>query len=110
MFGRKYTKNILGYLLAPVIIGIIILLMSYPKGFLSIDIITYVIIYSYSLGIPFMIVAYFINWYLDKNIGWLKNPLKRFILNALLEVGWALILILIVHYFFLYKIRGAEGV
>ena len=108
MFGRKYTKNILGYLLAPIIIGIIILLMSYPKGFLSIDIITYVIIYSYSLGIPFMIVAYFINWYLDKNIGWLKNPLKRFILNALLEVGWALILILIVHYFFLYKIRGAE--
>lgn len=107
-FWRNNTKKILGYLLAPIIIGIIITLMSYPKGLLSIDIITYVIIYSYSIGIPFMLVAYLIRWYLDRKIGWLKNPLKRFTLNALLEVGWALILILIVHYFFLYKIRGAE--
>ena len=107
-FWRKYTKKILGYLLAPIIIGIVITLISYPKGLLSIDIMTYVIIYSYSIGIPFMLVAYLIRWYLDRQIAWLKNPLKRFTLNALLEVGLALILILFVHYIFLYKIRGAE--
>jgi two-component system, LytTR family, sensor kinase len=106
-FLKKYYKKILGIIFIPPAIGLLIILLSYPQGLFSRDILIYAIVYSYSFGLPFIVVDEFIMRFLDKKISWMLHPLQRFTINALLEVGWALILIVIVHYFFLYKIRGA---
>jgi two-component system, LytTR family, sensor kinase len=106
-FLKKYYKKILGSIFIPPMIGILIILLSYPKDLFSRDVLMYALIYSYSLGLPFILVDELILQFLDKKISWLHNPLKRFTINALLEVGLVLILILMVHYFFLYKVRGA---
>lgn len=55
-----------------------------------------------------MLVSELIELYLEKRIRWLDQPLKRFILTALLEISWALLLVLLIHYLFFFKIRGDE--
>jgi sensor histidine kinase YesM len=106
-FWKKQYKKLLGFIIAPISFGFIILLLSYPKGIFSGQIITYVLIYSYLLGVPFIAGSETITYYLDKKISWLKNPLKRFALNVIFEVLLMLAVIGIVHYFFLYRIKGA---
>jgi two-component system LytT family sensor kinase len=103
---KRYYKKILVYLAAPIIIGLLIILMSYPEGIFKADVLTYVLIYSYTIGIPFMLVSTIIELQLEKRIRWLKKPLKRFVITALLEMTWAFLLILIIHYIFFFRIRG----
>lgn len=106
IFLKKYYKKILVYLVAPISIGLLIVLMSYPQGIFQIDILSYVFVYSYSIGIPFMLVSAIIETQLEKRIRWLKNPFKRFVITALLETIWAFLVILLIHYIFFFRIRG----
>lgn len=104
----KYYKTLFQYLIVPIIIGLLIVLMSYPEGIFQPDILLYMTIYSYSIGIPFMAVSNIIEKKLNKRIRWLDKPNKRFLINVLLEILLTFILIAIIHYIFLYKIRGDE--
>jgi len=105
-FLKKYYKKILVYLVAPISIGLLIVLMSYPQGIFQIDILSYVFVYSYSIGIPYMLVSEIIETQLEKRIRWLNKPFKRFVITALLETIWAFLLILLIHYIFFFRIRG----
>ncbi len=107
-FIKKHYKKILRYVVSPISIGLVIILMSYPKGIFQIDILSYACIYSYSIGIPFMFFSELIELKLEKRIRWLDKPLKRFLITALFETVLAFILILIIHYFFFFRIRGED--
>jgi len=103
---KKYYKKILTYIAAPITIGLLIVLMTFPKGIFQLDILSYVAVYAYSIGIPYMLGSEIIESKLEKRIRWLEKPLKRFLVTALLETAWAIILILLIHYFFFFRIRG----
>jgi len=86
------------HLIIPVIIGFIILLLAYPKGFLSVSTILFVLIYSLAIGIPSMKSFEFIEWKLEKHISWLKRPARRFILTVFLDITNGIIILTIVNY------------
>lgn len=108
IFLKKYYKRILVYLVAPITIGLLIVLISYPRGIFKIDVLFYVVLYSYSIGIPYMLVSAIIETQLEKRIRWLEKPFKRLVITVLLETAWAFLLILMFHYIFLFRIRGAN--
>jgi LytS/YehU family sensor histidine kinase len=72
--------------------------MSYPKGFLSLNFMGIVVVYSLSIGIPIMKSYEYIGWKLEKYVPYLARPLLRFILTALLEVIAGIIIVIIVNY------------
>jgi two-component system LytT family sensor kinase len=85
-------------LIIPVIIGLIITLMAYPRGFLSVSVMVYVLIYSLAIGIPSMKSFEFFEWKLEQHIPWLKKPVLRLILTALLEIIAGILILTIVNY------------
>jgi two-component system LytT family sensor kinase len=85
-------------LIIPVIIGLIITLLAYPQGFLSVSIMLFVLVYSLAIGIPSMKSFEFIEWELEKHIPWLSRPTLRFILTALLETISGILILTIVNY------------
>jgi sensor histidine kinase YesM len=85
-------------LIIPFIIGLIITLLAYPQGFLSVRIMLFVLIYSLAIGIPSMKSFEYIEWKLEKHIPWLKKPNLRFILTALLEITAGILILTVVNF------------
>jgi sensor histidine kinase YesM len=92
---------ILRYLLAPPFIGFTITLVSYPQGFKSLGTILYVLLYSYSIGIPSIALISISVKKLDRHYPWLKNPFKKLLLTILMEVLIVLFILLVVQIVFL---------
>ncbi len=86
------------HLVIPIIIGLIITLLAYPQGFLSVRTMLFVLIYSLAIGIPSMKSFEYIEWKLERHISWLKRPNLRFILTALLEIIIGILILTIVNY------------
>jgi len=82
----------------PIIIGVIITLIAYPQGFLSVKFIFFVMIYSLALGVPSMKGFEYIEWKLEQHISWLKRPNLRFILTALLEILIGILILTAVNF------------
>jgi two-component system LytT family sensor kinase len=85
-------------LIVPVVIGLIITLIAYPQGLLSIRIMLFVLVYSLAIGIPCMKSFEYIDWKLEKHLSWLKKPTLRFILTALLDTIVGIPILIIVNY------------
>jgi sensor histidine kinase YesM len=85
-------------LIVPVIIGLIITLLAYPQGFLSASVMLFVLLYSLAIGIPSMKSFEYIEWKLEQHIPWLKNPVLRLILTALLEIIAGILVLTIVNF------------
>jgi len=88
---------LLRYLLAPPIIGLAITLFSYPSGFRSLGTILYVLLYSYSLGLPSIALISMAGKKLDKQFPWLKSPFKKLVLTVLMQIVIVLLVLLIVQ-------------
>jgi uncharacterized membrane protein (DUF485 family) len=95
------TAVILRYLLAPPVIGFTITIVSYPEGFRSVGTILYVLLYSYSIGIPSIALISIAGKKLDRHYPWLKNPFKKLVLTIVMEVVIVLFILLIVQITFL---------
>ncbi|MBN2773636.1 MAG: histidine kinase [Prolixibacteraceae bacterium] len=80
--------------------------MTYPKGFTQLEILKYVIIYSYSIGIPYILFSDFIEKKIEIRLRWLEKPVKRFFVTIAFKTGFAFVLVLLIHYFFFFRIRG----
>jgi sensor histidine kinase YesM len=105
MFSDIYIKSdfklfrlTIWNMIIPISIGLIITLMSYPMGFLSVKFMGIVVVYSLSIGIPIMKSYEYIGWKLEKYVQWLTKPLLRFALTALLEAIAGIIIVIIVNY------------
>ncbi|MFH0843686.1 MAG: histidine kinase [Bacteroidota bacterium] len=85
-------------LVIPVIIGLIITLLAYPQGFLSVNVMVFVFFYSLAIGIPSMKSFEYIEWKLEQHLPWLKRPGMRLILTALLEIIIGILILTIVNY------------
>jgi sensor histidine kinase YesM len=86
------------HLVIPIIIGVIITLIAYPQGFLSVKFLFFLITYSLALGLPSMKGFEYIEWKLEHHISWLKKPNLRFILTVFLEIIIGILILLIVNY------------
>jgi len=95
------TAVILRYLLAPPIIGLIITIVSYPEGFRSAGTMLYVLLYSYSIGIPSIALITLAAKRLDRYYPWLKNPFKKLALTIVMEILIVLFVLLMVQIAFL---------
>ena len=85
-------------LIIPIIIGLIITLLAYPQGFLSVSTMLFVVIYSLAIGIPCMKSFEYVEWKMEQQIPWLKKPALRLILTALLEIIAGFFILTIVNY------------
>ncbi|MCX6253648.1 MAG: histidine kinase [Bacteroidia bacterium] len=97
-------------LIIPIIIGFIIALLSYPQGFRSAKFIPFLVIYSLSIGIPFMKTYDYIEWKLEQYIPWLTRPNLRFFLTAFLEITIGILILTAVNYiiFILIQRQGID--
>lgn len=95
------NSNILRYLLVPPIIGLFITIFSYPAGFKSLASISYVLFYSYCIGIPSMALILATGKKLDRHYPWLNNPFKKLVLTIAIQVFIVLFLVVIVKIIFL---------
>ena len=86
------------HLIIPIIIGLIITLLAYPQGFLSVRIMSFVLVYSLAIGIPSMKSFEYAEWKLEHHISWLKKPFLRFFLTAFLEIIAGILILVIVNY------------
>ena len=93
-------KAIIKYVLIPLLVGFIIVLISFPSALKSISIVTYVIVYSCCLGIPSLLLFTLIERKLEKYYPWLKSPLKRLILSVIIEVIIVLVVLALVSLLF----------
>lgn len=96
------------HLIIPIIIGFIIALLSYPQGFLSARFIPFLVIYSLSIGIPFMKTYEYIEWKLEQYIPWLTKPNLRFFLTAFLETTIGILILTAVNYLIFIVIQKQE--
>jgi sensor histidine kinase YesM len=94
----KLSRFSIWHLIIPIIIGFIITLLAYPQGFLSVKIMSFVMIYSLAIGIPSMKSFEYIEWKLEQHISWLKRPALRFILTASLDIINGILILTIVNY------------
>lgn len=92
---------ILRYLLVPPIIGLFITLFSYPSGFKSLASISYVLFYSYCIGIPSVALLLVAGKKLDRHYPWLKNPFKKLVLSIAIQVFIVLFIVVTVKIIFL---------
>lgn len=97
-----------GHLIIPNVIGFIIALLSYPQGFQSARFIPFLVIYSLSIGIPFMKTYEYIEWKLEQYIPWLTKPNLRFFLTAFLEITIGILILTSVNYFIFIVIQKQE--
>jgi len=97
------------HLIIPITIGIIITLIAYPQGFLSVKIMFFVLIYSLAIGVPSMKSFEYIDWKLEQYISWLKRPNLRFFLTALLEILIGVLILITVNYL-IYIVIQKQGI
>jgi sensor histidine kinase YesM len=95
-------------LITPIIVGLIVTLIAYPQGFLSIKTVAFVLIYSLSIGIPFMKTCEFIEWKLEQYIPWLMKPILRFFLTAFLELSIGILILILVNWLIFIVIQKQE--
>jgi sensor histidine kinase YesM len=95
-------------ILASIVTGIIIALLSYPQGFLSVRFYPFLLIYSLSLGLPFMKIYEYIEMKLEQSIPWLQKPYLRFFVSVLLELFIGIILLILVNWFIFVVIQKQE--
>jgi sensor histidine kinase YesM len=96
------------HLIIPIIIGFIIALLSYPQGFRSIRFIPFLVIYSLSIGIPFMKTYEYIEWKLEQHIPWLSKPNLRFFVTVFIELTLGILILTIVNYLIFIVIQKQE--
>jgi sensor histidine kinase YesM len=106
--GFKIFRFSLWQLSFPVISGIIITLFSYPRGFLSVRFIPFLLIYSLSLGVPYMKIYEYIEWKLEQHISWLIKPKFRFFLSVFLELAVGILILTIINWVFYVVIQKQE--
>jgi sensor histidine kinase YesM len=106
--GFKFFRFSIWQLLIPVISGIIIALISYPQGFLSVKFIPFLLIYSVSLGLPFMKFYEYIEWKLEQHIPWLTKPKIRFIVSVIIELLAGIIILILVNWLFYIVLQKQE--
>lgn len=104
----KLFKINVWHIVIPLLVGFIITLIAYPKGFLSISTMVFVAFYSLSIGLLSMKTYEFTEWILEKHIPWLKRPLSRFFISIFVEVIIGLTILIIINYLFFIIIRGQE--
>lgn len=92
----------------PIIIGVSITLISFPQGFLSIRFILFLVIYSLSMGIPFMKIYEYIEWKLEQYIPWLENPKLRFFLSVFIELTIGIIILTVVNWLVFVVVQKQE--
>lgn len=92
---------ILRYLMAPPIIGFLITIVSYPEGFRSFGTMLYILLYSYSIGLPSIALISLAGERLNRQYPWLKNPSKRLVLTVVTQVFIVLLVLLVVQISFL---------
>ncbi|NWJ51060.1 MAG: histidine kinase [Bacteroidetes bacterium] len=92
----------------PIFIGVIITLISFPQGFLSIRFIIFLVIYSLSLGIPFMKIYEYTERKLDQHIPWLVNPQLRFFASLFLDLVINMLILLLVNWLMYVVIQKQE--
>jgi len=95
-------------LIIPNVIGFIIALLSYPQGFQSASFIPFLVIYSLSIGIPFMKTYEYIEWKLEQFIPWLTKPNLRFFLTAFLEITIGILILTLVNWLIFIVIQKQE--
>jgi len=95
-------------LIIPILIGFIIALLSYPRGFQSARFIPFLVIYSLSIGIPFMKTYEYIEWKLEQFIPWLTKPNLRFFLTAFLEITIGILILTLVNWLIFIVIQKQE--
>ena len=92
----------------PILVGAFIVLFDYPQGFLSVKTMSFVVLYSLSLGIPFLKLNEYIEWKLEQYIPWLKKPFKRLVVSVLLELITIIVILLIVNFIYIILIRHQD--
>jgi len=99
---KRYSKTtlVLRYLIIPPVIGLIITLISFPSGFKSIEALSYVLLYSFCIGIPSIALFDLTEHKLDQVFPWLKFPLKRLFLSVFIQVGIILLIFILVNLIF----------
>lgn len=102
----KLFKLNVWHIVIPLLVGFLITLIAYPKGFLSIRTMVFVSFYSLSLGISSMKTYEFTEWKLEKYIPWLKRPFARFLISILVEVIFGFAILIIINYLFFIHILG----
>lgn len=105
----KIFRFSLWHLIIPIIIGFIITLLAYPQGFLSVKIMSFVLIYSLAIGVPSMKSFEYIEWKLEQHISWLKRPNLRLFLTAFLEIIIAVLILITVNYL-IYIVIQKQGI
>jgi|ERR1035437_29633 Putative regulator of cell autolysis len=104
----KVFRFSLWQLVIPVISGIIIALISYPQGFLSARFIPFLVIYSLSMGIPFMKIYEYTEWKLEKHVPWLTKPNLRFFLSVFLELAIGILILTLVNWLIFVVVQKQE--
>lgn len=104
----KIFRLSLWQLFIPLISGIVITLFSYPRGFLSVRFIPFLIIYSLCLGVPCMKIYEYIEWKLERQLQWLVKPNKRFFLSVFLELTVGILILFIINWFIFVVIQKQE--
>ena len=92
----------------PILIGIIITLISYPQGFRSVRFISFLVVYSFSIGIPFMKINEYTEWKLEQHIPWLTKPELRFFLSVFLELAIGIIILMLVNWLVFVVVQKQE--
>lgn len=106
--GFKVFRITIWQILVPVISGIIIALLSYPQGFHSIRFFPFLLIYSLSLGLPFMKIYEYTEIKLEQNIPWLLKPNLRFLISVLLELTIGIVILILVNWVIFIVIQKQE--
>lgn len=96
------------HLIVPVVIGLLMTLISYPAGFLSVKVMSFVLFYSLALGIPSMKCFEYIEWKLERYIPWLEKPNLRFFMTAFLEISACIIVLIGINFLVFIVIQKQE--
>ena len=99
--SRLSRSLILKYLLTPPIIGFLITLFSYPSGLKSPETMLYVLIYSYSIGLPSIALIMFAGKRIDRRYSWLEKPIRKLLLSIVIEVVLVLVVVVLVKLVFM---------
>ncbi|MEZ5072685.1 MAG: hypothetical protein R2751_17430 [Bacteroidales bacterium] len=85
----------------PALIGFVITLFSYPEGFRSLATIGYVLVYSYSIGIPSVYLVIQAGKRLDRHYSWLQRPFRKLLLSILVQILIVLLVVVLVKLVFM---------
>jgi sensor histidine kinase YesM len=95
-------------LIIPLIIGLLITLIAYPQGFLSVKTMAFVVIYSLSIGIPFMKTYEYFEWKIEQRIPWLERPGLRFFWTVFIQIIIGIFILALINYLFFIVIQKEE--